>query len=376
MKIPAVNLFPNNLARSLKHSSISNVLVYISGIRGLADLIKITRTMKIAITGANGFVGAALCRYFHRNGHEILAIGNRENPGENLRRIATYINADITNVIETIDADVCIHAAALSSEADTYQNLILNNVEGTLNVVEAAKNCKFFIHISSSSVYQFKNGPVTENEANIQSELSDYGETKLLAEDIVEMDIPENQKRLILRPRAIYGIGDRILLPRLLRLVKGRFFLCPFKRNTQSSLTHIDNIGYAIGLYLEQHHAPKFQVFNITDEKPYNLRNLAIECSSALTKRKMIPLSLPLPVMRYFINQQPASDIEKNISKPFFNLTRSTVLDISRIKKELNYNPTKNFQNSCSEIAEWLDTFGSTQTYLQQLQNAPWSIKM
>jgi nucleoside-diphosphate-sugar epimerase len=332
--------------------------------------------MKIAITGANGFVGAALCRYFHKEGHEIIAIGNRNKPNLNLLRIAKYIQADICNVIPKIEADVCIHTAALNSDADTYKDLILANVEGTLNVVEASKNCRFLIHISSSSVYQFNNVPVKENDASIQSELSNYGETRLLAEDIIELNIPEYQKRLILRPRAIYGIGDRILLPRLLSLVKGNFLLCPFKKDIQGSLTHIDNIGYAINLYLAQKEHSKLQIYNISDEKPYLLRELALECLSLLEKQKLIPLSIPGPLMNLLLLINSKTNLFKSISMPVLNsLTRNAVLDISKIKQELKYQPSKNFYNSYTEIAEWIDSFGGSDSYLKQLAEAPWIVK-
>lgn len=332
--------------------------------------------MKIAITGANGFVGGALCRYFYKKGHEIKAIGKRKDPSPNLLQIASYIQSDITSVIDPIDADVCIHAAALSSDTDTYKNLILSNVEGTLNVVEAAKRCRFFIHISSSSVYEFKDHPIRESEANIQSDLSDYGETKLLAEYIVELDIPAHQKRLILRPRAIYGIGDRVLLPRLLSLVKGRFLFCPFKRNTQSSLTHIDNIGYAIELYLAQKDQVQLQTFNITDEKPYCLRDLALEFSSAVEKRRLVPVSVPASLMKVLLFLNSKTDLVSNISKPVLRaMGNNSVLDISKIRQELNYNPSKNFQNSCTDIVGWVESFGSSKNYLKQLSEAPWTIK-
>ena len=333
--------------------------------------------MKIAITGANGFVGAALCRYFYKKGHQIVAIGNSKYPSSNLLSIARYVQADITNLMMKIEADVCIHAAALSSDTDTYKNLILSNVEGTLNVVEAARDCKYFIHISSSSVYQFKNKPSKEDDASIQSELSDYGETKLLAEDIVELEIPRHQKRLILRPRAIYGIGDRILLPRLLSLIRGRFLLCPFKKSTQSSLTHIDNIGYAIELYLAQTEQAQLQVFNITDENPYSLMDLSIQCSSAIEKRKLFPLSLPASMMKLLLFMNSRTNMAKNISKPVLgSFSNNSVLDISKIKRELKYDPSKNFYNSFSEIAAWIHTFGSSKKYLQHLSEAPWSVKV
>jgi nucleoside-diphosphate-sugar epimerase len=332
--------------------------------------------MKIAITGANGFVGAALCRYFYKGGHEIIALGKNEKPSPNLLKIASYLQVDITQVLPEIKADVCIHTAALSSDTDTYKDLILSNVEGTLNVVEASRLCNFFIHISSSSVYQFKNEPATEDDASIQAHLSDYGETKLLAEDIVEMEIPDHQKRLILRPKAIYGIGDRTLLPRLLSLVKGKYLLCPFKKQTQSSLTHVDNIGYAIELFLKQRNQPSLQIFNITDEKPYYLKELALDCSARVEKREFVPLSLPRPLLDLFMFFNSKGTATHNMSKPVLNsLGKNGVLDISRIKHDLNYNPSKNFQNSCKEIVAWIDTFGSSKNYLKNLSNAPWSVE-
>lgn len=333
--------------------------------------------MKIAITGANGFVGAALCRYFYKKGHEIIAIGKLRNPNQNLLKIARYIAADITGTIDEIDADVCIHAAALSSDNDTYKSLILRNVEGTLNVVEAARNCAFFVHISSSSVYQFSNHPVTEDEACIQSDLSDYGETKLLAEDIVELEIPAHQKRLILRPRAIYGVGDPILLPRLLSLVKGNFLFCPFKSHTKSSLTHVDNIGYAIELYIKQANTPQFQIFNITDEKPYFLKQLALDCTSAVEKRKLVPITLPASLMKLFSFLNSHQIKSSNSSRPVLQpVGDHSVLDISRIKEVLKYNPSKNFYNSYTEIAGWVDSFGNSTSYRKRLADAPWSVSV
>ncbi|MEJ7780887.1 MAG: NAD(P)-dependent oxidoreductase [Daejeonella sp.] len=333
--------------------------------------------MKIAITGANGFVGASLCRYFNKAGHEIIAIGNHDNPNPNLFKVARYIQADICGVIPEIEADVCIHAAALTSDTDTYKNLILSNVEGTLNVVEAAKNCRFFIHISSSSVYQFKKGPVTEDDATINSQLSDYGETRLLAEDIVVLDIPAHQKRLILRPRAIYGIGDRILLPRLISLIKGKFLLCPFKKSIQGSLTHIDNIGYAIDLYLAQKDQAQLNIFNITDEKPYFLKEIALECLSAVEKKRLLPLEIPSPLLKILLMINSKTNILKNMSRPVLNsFSQNAVLDISRIQQELKYMPSRNFQNSCSEIAVWINSFGSSQAYMKQLADAPWKVKI
>ena len=57
------------------------------------------------------------------------------------------------------------------------------------------------------------------------------------------------------------------------------------------------------------------------------------------------------------------------------SLTRNAVLDISKIKQELKYQPSKNFYNSYTEIAEWIDSFGGSDSYLKQLAEAPWIVK-
>ncbi len=332
--------------------------------------------MKIAITGANGFVGAALCRYFYKAGHEIIALGN-SSPNQNLLKVASYVKVDISKVMPEIQADVCIHTAALPSDTDTYKSLIISNVEGTLNVIEAARNCSHLIHISSSSVYQFKDEPVSEDEANIGLKLSDYGETKLLAEDIMDLDIPGNQSRLILRPRAIYGVGDRMLLPRILRLIRGDYFLCPLKRNIRTSLTHIDNVAYAIDLFLAHKSSPPFQIFNVTDDKPYLLREQILELANTIAKHKLKVIPIPTSFLDIIFYLNSKTELIKDISKPVLNsLNRNTILDISRIKKELNYAPIKSFNDSYSEIANWIDSFGGSKNYLKQLSDAPWRVPL
>lgn len=324
--------------------------------------------MKVAITGANEFVGATLCKHFRKAGHEIIALGNQEKPNASILEIAKYIQIDISAIIPEIEADVCIHTAALSSDRDTYKSLIINNVEGTLNVVEAAKNCSSFIHISSSSVYQFRNIPVIEDDATLEAGLSDYGETKLLAESIVELNIPQHQKRLILRPRAIYGIGDRTLIPRVLRMIFGNFLFWPVKKYMQTSLTHIDNLAYAIDLFLAQKESVPIKIYNISDENPYYMRDLVLLLASTVEKHKIRLVRVSPSFLDFLIHFNSKTSIINNISSPVLNsLNRNTILNISKIKNELKYNPARNFHNSCAEIANWVDKFGGRKKYLKKV---------
>ena len=330
--------------------------------------------MKVAITGANGFVGAALCKYFFSAGHQVIALGNQDKPNPKLLKMATYIKTDITKSMDLIDADVCIHTAALPSDTDTYKSLIISNVEGTLNVVEAARNCKFIIHISSSTVYEFEDEPVKEDNATIQSKLSDYGETKLLAEDILEIDIPSHQRRMILRPRAIYGIGELMLLPRLLKLISGNLLLCPVRDNIHTSLTHVDNIGYAIELFIDKKDAKPINIYNICDEKPYSLKDLMLITASSVWKKQFKPVYIPRFILELVLFVNTRMHNYKTISRPVVDsLNKNAVLDTWRIRKELGYMPQNTFDKTLPQIIKWIDSFGGAKEYIKRPQEALWA---
>ncbi len=300
--------------------------------------------MKIVITGADEFAGASFCRYFQALNHEIIAVGARENPHPVLKGYADYIQTDILKPIKAFDADICIHAAGLISDTGDYESLILSNVEGTLNVVEAAKKCKYIIHISSSSVYEFTAVPAKETDACVDADLSNYGETKLLAEEIMNFEIPAYQKRLVLRPRGIYGKDNPIDISGFLNRVYGALFFCPIKKNILTSLTHVDNIAYAIKLFLEQANAPALQIFNIADNQPYHLRTLMIDILSAATRKKLKVIQVPVIRLRLFvILKTKLNHFKKTSPIAVHYFKKSSVLDISKIKQELNYKPSWHF---------------------------------
>ncbi|MDB5264094.1 MAG: NAD(P)-dependent oxidoreductase [Adhaeribacter sp.] len=331
--------------------------------------------MKILITGANGFVGAALCRYFHQQGHTILALGRQSKPHPNLAAIADYLPADITQTLKPFRADVCIHAAALASDTAAYKDLYHNNVKGTCQVLRAARHCAYFVQVSSSSVYQFGKAPAKESDATLNANLSPYGRTKLIAEQLVLENIPTSQKRIILRPRAIYGIGDRVLLPRLLHLVKGNIIFCPVPATVQTSLTYIGNIGYAIDLFLQQIKPPRMQIYNIADAPAYNLRKSILQLLTAIYPPDAAYCQVPIFLLKLLggINKMVPFSARLN---PFVlhSLTQNALLDTGTSKAGLGYEPQYNFEDTYPQIAAWLQQLGGPDWYLKNLTQAPWEL--
>ncbi len=330
--------------------------------------------MKIVITGATGFVGAALCRHFHQSGHQVTAIGRQALPPAALLRHAAYVREDIINKVGRFDADVCIHAAGLASDTANYNSLYSANVTGTANVLDAARKCRYVIFISSSSVYNFASRQATERNAGPVNLLSDYGKTKLLAEELVSGNIPAHQKRLILRPRAIYGIGDRILLLHILKMIRGRMIFCPVDAQRLTSATHIDNLSYALDCFLKQDIKPPIQTYNVADDHVYAFRDIILKISSVVCGPGFKVINLPAGLLKFLLALNDQVNFSRLLSPVAIKaLTEDSILNLKEIKAKLGYKPPHTFYETFESIGNWIHNIGGKKAYFDNLNDMPWN---
>ena len=310
--------------------------------------------MKIIITGATGSLGAYLTRWFSGKGHEVIAVGRIKNPPARLKACSTYIQADITTSFPLPVADVCIHTAAIADDKAKKADLYLTNVTGTKNVAYAARHCKTFIHISSSSVYASSNNLLTEEMAGEKpgEKLSAYGKSKLLAEEVLKKTY-KNDSCFILRPRGIYGAGDKVLLPRLLKLVRNNKMIRAGSMMIKLSMTHFTNFAMAIEscIYSQK---KGLHIYNVADDETYVLYDVVKKLLSEIYSRELPEKRVPLWVLKCM------SALKVGEATPLFlnTVSKSLALDISKIKREMNYAPVMNFDTSLKEIADWVKVVG------------------
>ena len=324
--------------------------------------------MRIIITGATGSLGAYMVRHFASRGHDILASGRIKNPPSALLKIASYHQADITEPFSLPEADAIIHTAALSDDKGKEKALYDANVTGTAHVVKAASKVPVFIHISSSSVYLPENFPIREELAGKQNnrKLSPYGYSKWLSENKLK-EVLTQESCSILRPRALYGPGDKVIMPRMLKLVKGDHLNRPGPMNIQVSLTHYRNLAQAIERCLASSHNG-IRTYNVADGEVYRLIDIMVQLTTELYGHHLQIKPIPISLMKLLALFR-IGGVTPLLVRAF---TKSMVLDINRIRDELDYQPVDTYSSSLGELGAWVRSVGGVSAVLTGEKSLAW----
>ncbi len=272
--------------------------------------------MRVAVTGAAGFVGRAVVERL-RERHDVVPL--------------TRAEWDITSGRHQERADAVVHCAALADDVAPIGRAMLANRIGTRNVVASFPDARI-VHISTSSVYDaFTPSIKIREDAPLPSRfLSSYSESKVAA----EAELPPDA--VVLRPHAVYGPGDTTLLPRILAGIRGSRLVLPEGADVRHTLTHIDNLTPAVELAL----TGPAGVYNIGDDTDVLL--------SAILREFLVRRGRPdvsLTSIPYAVAFAAAGVLEKLSRRP--RLTRYAVsqlglertLDLTAARDKLGYRP-------------------------------------
>jgi len=258
--------------------------------------------MRLAITGASGFCGSAVARLAGAAGMDVVCLGRRPGP------VGLHVPWDaVSQVPDLAGADAVVHLAAAVGDPRfaRYRSFAAVNVGGTERLLAAAAG-RPVIYVSSASVYRPGpySGPVTEEHPR-DGHRNAYGRSKAEGDRLALA-----AGAVVLRPRAVYGPGDRYLVPRLRRIVRGGRAWLPGP-DVRLSLTAVENLAAACLAALGW----PAGAYNITDGISYG-RDAAVAAVLGVPVGHVPPLLARLSptVTRYALDQ----------------LTDGMVLDISR----------------------------------------------
>jgi nucleoside-diphosphate-sugar epimerase len=226
----------------------------------------------ILITGANGFVGKYYENY-SKTYFNISKISIRFKPKQKF---------DFNN-------DVVLHLSGIAHELVNISDSSIyyeSNYILTKQVFDSflISNASVFIFLSTvkASADNF-NGIL--NEDQIENPATDYGKSKLLAEEYINSCfIPDSKRVYILRPCMIHGPGNNGNL-NLLFSALTKFKIWPLSAfHNKRSLCSIDNLCFIINELIEREDIP-CGVYNVADDIPLSTNEIVYLFSSCLGKK-------------------------------------------------------------------------------------------
>ena len=151
--------------------------------------------MKIAVTGASGFIGQHVVADLAARGDQVVAIRRRFEP----RAVAEQLAG----------AAAVVHLAGLISAA-RERDFVAANVDATRIIAQAARDARVrMVHISSLAAAGPAPASAPRSEADPPQPLTPYGRSKLAGERVLAETT--GLRWIALRPGVVYGPRDRAL---------------------------------------------------------------------------------------------------------------------------------------------------------------------
>ncbi|BBT22121.1 UDP-glucose 4-epimerase family protein [Aeromonas caviae] len=242
----------------------------------------------VLVTGANGFVGKAVCEHLLSLGVNVKG-AVRSHPLASYHINAPSLTADANWTTLLQQVDVVIHCAARvhvmsDKEADPLTAFRAVNTIGTLNLANQAADAgvKRFIFISSIKVNGEQTEPGKPFDEHVQNPPQDpYGRSKYDAEQgLMALAKKCGMAVTIIRPPLIYGKGVKANFASMLKIVHTGFPL-PFARlKNARSLLALPNLCDFIARAID-HPATVNQIFLVADPVPVSTSEMLIAIADA-----------------------------------------------------------------------------------------------
>ena len=195
---------------------------------------------KVLITGANSYIGTSFENYIKANFPDAYTVDTVDMID------GTWRERDFSQY------DSVFHVAGIAHQKETKENAHLYyeiNRDLAFSVAQKAKQdgVKQFVFLSSMSVYGMDTGVITKE--TVPNPKSNYGKSKLQAEEQIAALADEDFKIAVLRPPMVYGKGSKGNYP-LLAKIALKMPVFPYVKN-QRSMLYVENLCEFVRLMIE-----------------------------------------------------------------------------------------------------------------------------
>lgn len=319
--------------------------------------------MRVLITGSNGFVGIRTVAAAQERGWQVVGLGRAAAPSTDVDH---YVRHDLTRPLPAGavpgDVDAVIHAAALASTFAPPREFIRANVHGTRHVTAwaSARGHLPLVHVSSSSVLYrdadqldlTEDSPVTPDAEHLNA----YARSKAVAERVVaDYEGPWS----VLRPRAVIGEGDTVLLPRILRLADRG--LLPVLEPREGPRVRVDltDVGTVAEYLVRAVDRGVTGTYNITNAQPVDLYPFALDLLARVGLHPRLR-RIPVPLVRGLagFGEHVSAHLLGHREPPLTRfgvsvLSRSKTFDVTKALRDLG-RPAVSLDESVDRlVADW-----------------------
>lgn len=253
--------------------------------------MKVAILRTLALTGATGFIGAALLKRLLNAGWTVRALCRSSPPrcrAEQGRDGLQWVpgcledSGSLRGLVDGATAVVHCAGAIRGTSAAQFNQV---NVEGVARLVQAARELHplpRFVLISSLAARE--------------PQLSPYAASKRGGEDVLR-STAGGMRWTALRPPAVYGPGDRETLP-LVRCMQRGWAPVLGDRTSRFSLLFVEDLADAVQHLLEMTECPPGP-FEIHDGRPggYSWGEL-LQTVERIIRKRIRPLRVPVAVLR------------------------------------------------------------------------------
>jgi nucleoside-diphosphate-sugar epimerase len=336
--------------------------------------------VRVLITGASGFLGGHLVDECVRRGDRVRVLVRETSDLSSLSEVPGLdivrggLSDDAALLTATKGVDVVFHSAARTREFGTRRQFWTANVDGTVNLLAAARRSEVrrFIHVSSPSVVMDgrDQADIDERVPYPPRLLNLYAASKAAAEQAVLAANDAGFLTCALRPRAIWGPGDFSgFIPRLLaRMHKGTLPDLSPARPVHVSMCYCVNAARALRLAADSDRVGGRAYF-ITDSErtdawalirevaamfgvrpperriPPPLRDGAAAVVDTLWRLPPLAARYPPPITRYTVAL----------------LTRTSTYDTSAATRDFGYRPCVDQRTGLLALKQWVDRIGGVE---------------
>jgi UDP-glucose 4-epimerase len=309
---------------------------------------------RIAMTGANGFVGQALAKTLQQQGIQPVAIVRNGKSAQ----VASNIE---TKQIESLDAitpdafedcHAVIHLAARvhvmnDASADPLAAFRATNVDATLKAADAAwrAGAKRFVFASSIKALAELDAGHPLKETDARNPPDPYGVSKAEAEiKLMEFGARTGLEIVIVRPPLVYGPGVRANFLALMRAIAKGLPLPIGAIDARRSMVYVDNLTSALATCATHPNAAN-RLFHVTDGEDPTVSALARRLGKHLNRNARL---LPIP-----------AGLLKTVGKltgksaQIDRLTGSLRVESTHIRDVLGWRPPFSLDEGLAATAEW-----------------------